>query len=82
MRLDIQQLKQLDQRAKLRRMTSEDRRLLVAMIESHVELLNLLKDPNTTLDDLAPHLRSDENDTGTAGPANERRDSFPEGRSA
>lgn len=80
MRLDIQQLKQLDQRAKLGRMTSEDRRLLVALMDSHVELLNLLKDPNTALD-LAPHLRSDENDTGTAGPANERSDSFPEGRS-
>lgn len=72
MRWDIQQLKQLDQRAKWGRMSSEDRRLLVALIASHVELLNLWKDPHTTFDDLAPHLRSDENDTGTADPAHER----------
>jgi hypothetical protein len=80
MRFDINQLNQLDQRAKSGQMTTEDRRLLVALIKSHTELVNLLKDPDTSLKDLYAYLPSDKNDTATDGAACDRSDSLPEAR--
>lgn len=80
MRLDINRLKELAQRAKSGRMTSEDRQLLVALIESHRELVNLLKDPDTSLDDLSPYLPRDENDTAADGAASDRSDWLAKGR--
>ena len=80
MRFNIDQLKQLGQRAKSGQMTREDRRLLVALIESHAELVNLLKDPDTSLADLASYLPMDEHDTATAGPGRGRSDSLLEGQ--
>ena len=59
MPLDINQLKQLeqlDQRINSGQHTAEDCRLLRTLIASYGELLNLLKDPDTTLDDIFPHL--------------------------
>ena len=54
----LKQLKQLDQRALSGQMTSEDRPLLRALIESYGQLVDLLKDPDTTLEDLAPFVES------------------------
>jgi hypothetical protein len=80
MRLDDNQLKQLAQRAKSGQMTSEDCRLLQALIKSHTKLVNLLKDPDTSRQDLYEYLPSDENDTPTEGVAGDRSDSLPEAR--
>jgi hypothetical protein len=54
----LKQLKQLDQRALSGQMTSEDRPLLRALIESYGQLVDLLKDPDTTRDDLSPFVES------------------------
>lgn len=80
MPLNINQLKQLDQRAKLGQFTAEDCLLLRTLIESHRELVNLLKDPDSSLDDLYPYLPGDGNDTLSAGPSSDRIDSLPQGR--
>ena len=80
MRLDDNQLRRLAQQAKSRQMTSEDCRLLQALIKSHTKLVNLLKDPDTTRQDLYEYLPSDENDTTIAGVASDRGDSLPESR--
>ena len=83
MPLDVHQLKQLEQlelRAKSEQFTREDRQLVKALIASHIELVNLLKDPDTSLDDVYQHLSSDENDTPASDPASDRTESLPEGR--
>ena len=79
MPLDINQLKKLHERAKSRQLTAEDRELVIALIQSYRELVNLLKDPDSTLDDLYACLPSDGNDTLSAGPASDRIDSFGQG---
>ena len=79
MPLNINQLKQLDERAKSGQFTPEDCQLLRTLIASHRELVNLLKDPDSTLDDLYACLPSDGNDTLSAGPASDRIDSFGQG---
>ena len=76
----LKQLKQLDQRAQSGQMTSEDRPLLAALIESHRELVNLLKNPDTTLEDLAPFLESYEQYLEAEDVGSERSDSLPENR--
>lgn len=77
MRLDINQLKQLDQRTKSGQMTSEDCRLLVALIESYnIELVSLLKAPDTSLDDPSTYLLSDKHDTATDGVPSDRTNSL------
>ena len=80
MGLDDKQLKQLDQRAKSGQMTSEDCRLLQALIKSHPKLVNLLKDSDTSLEDLYEYLPSDENDTTTDGVTGDRSNWLPECR--
>lgn len=75
----LKQLKRLDQRAQSGQMTSEDFRLLRSLIESHRELVNLLKDPDTSRDDLSAYLPDYENDQtaeGTVAP--DCIDSLPE----
>ena len=80
MQLDISQLKRLDQCAKSGQFTAEEYELLRTFFSSHRELVNLLQDPDTSLDDVFQHLSSDENDTPTDGPDSDRIESFPEGR--
>ena len=75
----LKQLKQLEQAAKSGQMSSEDRRLLQALIKSHRELVNLLKDPNTSRDDLAAYFPGYENDqTAEDAVAPDHIDSLPE----
>ena len=76
----LKQLKQLDQRAQSGQMTSEDRPLLAALIESHRELVNLLKNPDSTLDDLSPFLESYEKYIEAEDAGSEYSDSLPENR--
>jgi len=80
MPLDINQLKKLHERAKSRQLTAEDRELVIALIQSYRELVNLLKDPGTSLDDLYQHLGSYENDTASGDATNDRSDSIQEAR--
>ncbi len=80
MALDIHQLKRLDQRAKSRQFTAEDYQLLRTLLGSHRKLVNLLKDPDTSLDDLYQHLSGDEHDTATDVTASDSLESLPEGR--
>ena len=75
MPLNINQLKQLEQRAKSGQLTPEDRQLLRRLIASHRELLNLLKDPDSTLEDLYACLPSDGNDRRSTDHASDRIDS-------
>ncbi len=75
----LKQLKQLEQRANSGQMSSQDFRLLQALIKSHRELVNLLKDPNTSRDDLSVYLPGYENDQTAEGTvASDRIDSLPE----
>ena len=77
--LNSNQLKQLDQRAQSGQMTSEDFRFLRTLIKSHMELVNLLKDPDTSRGDLSAYLpgyENDQTDEGTVAP--DRIDSLPE----
>jgi hypothetical protein len=80
MRLDDNQLKRLAQGAKSRQMTSEDYRLLRVLIKSHIKLIHLLEDPDTSLEDLYEYLPSDNHDTPPVGVASDRNDSLPEAR--
>ena len=76
MPLDINQLKQLSQRAKSGQLSDEDAQLLGALIQSYKELVDLLKDPSTSQDDLDQYLRSDKNDTAADDAARDRSDSL------
>jgi len=80
MRLNINQLKKLDQRAKSGNFTSEDCQLLRTLIASHKELINLLKNPDTSLDDVFQYLPSDDNDIAIDGAAGDGIESRPEER--
>lgn len=84
MPLDINQLKHLDQCAKSRQFTAEDYQLLKTLFSTHRELVNLLKDPDTSLDDVYEFLSSDEDDTRASDPASDPAsdgiESPPEGR--
>jgi hypothetical protein len=52
----LRQLKQLDVRAQADQLASQDRELVMALIKSYIELTDLLKDPDTTPDDLTPFI--------------------------
>ncbi len=80
MPLDRNELKQLGEQAKSGQFTPEGYQLLRTLIASHRELVNLLKDPDSSLDDVYQYLLSDENDTLTDGPASDRIESLPEAR--
>jgi hypothetical protein len=78
MPLDINQLKQLSQRAKSGRLSNEDAQLLGALIQSYKELINLLKDRSTSQADLDQYLRSYKNETAADDAARDRSDSLPQ----
>ena len=86
MPLDVHQQKQLTQltqlelRAKSEQFTREDGQLVKALIASHIELVNLLKDPDATLDDVYAYLRTNENHTASDDAASDRSDTLPAGR--
>lgn len=83
MPLDAHQLKQLNQlelRAHSEQFTREDRQLIKALVASYIGLVNLLKDPDATLDDAYQFLPDDEHDTGCDDDASDRGDSLPDGR--
>jgi len=78
MLLDRNQLKKLEQCAKSGQYTAEDIAALKTLICSHTDLMNLLKDPDTSLDDVYQYLSRDENETPTDRPASDRGESLPE----
>ena len=71
----MDQLKQLEQRAKTEQFTRKDGQLVRTLIASHCELIKLLKDPNSTIEDLYAYLPSDGNDTLSASLPGDRIDS-------
>jgi hypothetical protein len=52
----------------------------MTLIRSHTDLINLLKDPDTSLEDVYQYLSRDENDTPTDSPAGNRSESLPDDR--
>jgi len=77
MQLDRNQLKKLEQCAKSGQYTAEDLAVLKTLIRLHMDLRNLLKDPDTSLDDVYQYLSRDENDRPTDRPASDRGESLP-----
>ncbi len=75
---DINQLKTLPERVKSGQYTAEDCQLLETLIQSYRELMNLLRDPRTSRDDLDQHLRSYEKNTASDDAANDRSGSLPQ----
>ena len=61
MRLDFNELKKVKHRAESRQLMPEDYELLEALVRSHIELLTLLKDRSTSLDQLYQHFSRLEN---------------------
>ena len=80
MQLDRNQLKKLEQCAKSGQYTAEDIAVLGRLIRTHMDLMNLLKDPDTSLDDVYQYLSRDENDTPADSPAGDRSESLPDDR--
>jgi hypothetical protein len=78
MLLDENELNKLKQCAKSGKYTAEDIAVLRKLIRSHMDLRNLLKDPNTSLDDVYQYLGQDENHTPADSPAADRRESLPD----
>ncbi len=72
------QLTQLELRAESEQFTPEDGQLVQALIASHIELVNLLKDPDATLDDVYAYLN--ENEMASNDAASDRSDTLLEGR--
>lgn len=80
MPLDRNQLNKLRQSAKSGEYTAEDIAVLMTLISSYTDLINLLKDPDTSLDDVYQYLSRDENDTPTDSPAGDRGEPPPDDR--
>lgn len=80
MPLDRSQLNQLEQSAKSGKYTAEDIAVLRTLIRTHTDLINLLKDPDTSLDDVYQYLSRDEHDTPTDSPVGDRGESLPDDR--
>ena len=76
MRLDRSQQKKLEQCAESGQYTAEDIAVLSKLIRCHMDLRNLLKDPNTSLDDVYEYLGQDENPTPADRPAGDRSESL------
>ena len=66
------QLTQLGQHAESEQFTREDCQLIKALIASHIELVNVLKDPDATDDDVYAHLSTDNNATASDDAASDR----------
>jgi hypothetical protein len=73
----LRQLKQLDVRAQADQLASQDRELVMALIKSYIELTDLLKDPDTTSDDLTPFIEAYEK-YRQAEDTDSHRDSLPD----
>ena len=69
MLLDKNELNKLKQCAKSGKYTAEDIAVLSKLISCHIDLMNLLKDPDTSLDDVYQYLGRDENHTSADSPA-------------
>jgi hypothetical protein len=82
MLLDENELNKLKQCAKSGKHTAEDIAVLRKLIRCHMDLRNLLKDPDTSLDDVYQYLERDENDTPAVSPAGDRRESLLDDRDA
>ena len=80
MPLDRNQLKKLQQCAVSGQYTAEDIAVLRTLIRSHTDLINLLKAPDTSLDDVYQYLSRDENDTPIDSPAGDLGESLPDDR--
>ena len=78
MRLDENELNKLKQCAKSGKYTAEDIAVLRKLIRCHLDLRNLLKDPDTSLDDVYQYLGRDENPTSADTPAGDRSESLPD----
>jgi hypothetical protein len=63
MPLDDSQLDKLNECAKSGRYTAEDIAVLRTLIRQHTDLIKLLKDPNTSLDDVYRYISQDEGDS-------------------
>lgn len=73
MLLNKKQRNRLKRCAKSRRYTPEDIALLTQLISTHIDLMKLLKDPNTSLEDVYQYLERDENPTSPDNPAGNLR---------
>ena len=76
MRLDKNELNQLEQCAKSGQYTAKDIAVLRKLIDIHLDLRNLLKDPDTSLEDVYQYLGRDENHTSPDNPVGDRRESL------
>ncbi len=80
MQWDMNQLKELDQRAKSHQFTDEDYEFIKTLVGSYRELVNLVKHPDSRLDELREQLRSDEHGITTDGAGSECMGLLPETR--
>lgn len=80
MQLNINQLKELDQRAKSQQFTKEDYELIKTLVGSYRELVNLIKHPDSRLDELREELRSNEKGITTDAAGSECMGLRPETR--
>jgi hypothetical protein len=71
MPLDVDQLKQLELRAKSEQFAPEDGRLVKALIAAHIDLTNLLQDPDTTLEQIYAYLQMNDSDTASDNTASD-----------
>jgi hypothetical protein len=78
MRLHENELNKLKQCAKSGKYTAEDIAVLRKLIRCHMDLRSLLKDPDTSLDDVYQYLGQDENHTPADSPTGDRRKSLPD----
>jgi hypothetical protein len=76
MLLDKNELNKLEQCAKSGQYTPEDIAILKKLIDVHLDLRNLLKDPDTSLEDVYRYLGRDENQPSADSPAGDRRESL------
>ena len=80
MQLDDNQLNKLEQCAKSGRYTAEDIAVLKTLIRRHTDLIKLLKDPDTSLDDVYQYLSRDENDTPADSSTGDLSEPLPDDR--
>jgi hypothetical protein len=82
MLLDENELNKLRQCAKSGKYTAEDIAVLKELLDFHIDLRSLLKDPDTSLDDVYRYLERDENQPSADRPAGGRSESLPDGSEA
>jgi hypothetical protein len=82
MLLDKNELNKLERCAKSGQYTPEGIAILKKLIDVHLDLRSLLKDPDTSLDDVYRYLGRDENQPSPDRPAGDRRASPPDASDA